>query len=175
MPNQYTKFQEASEHPTTRAFTWREWNGKKQKRGRRYTKKDVRAADGEKQSFVHTHATTNTDHDVGFHSLPSSLSASPSTSLLQYSPSSGLRMDPFCSYAVIPDHAEMAVLDHCMTLLSDPFHINLPMILRFVHTCSVGKAEQHSLEAPQSTCRPSHQYASAANHARSFSVRCHAR
>lgn len=32
-------------------------------------------------------------------------------------------MDPFRSYAVTPDHAEMAVLDHCMILLSNtPFN-----------------------------------------------------
>lgn len=123
MPNQYTKFQEASEHPTTRAFTWREWNGTKQKRGRRSNKKDARAADGEKQSLAHAYASANLDQDTEGRSFSTSSSVSPSNSLLQYSPSGGLRIDPFCSYAVTPDHAEMAVLDHCMMPLSNPsFH-----------------------------------------------------
>lgn len=120
MPNQYTKFQAASEDPTTRAFTWREWSGKKQKRGRRTNKRDIRASNGGKGDPIDGSATSGHDTDIHLSSgsaspvsIPTSTSTSPSNSLLQYSPSGGLRMDPFRSYPVTPDNAEMAVLDHC--------------------------------------------------------------
>lgn len=103
MPNQYTKFQAASEDPTTRAFTWREWTGKKQKRARvakkkRTTEKKDSPADDSTSSNADTSPTCT----------PSS------SSLILYLPSGGYRIDPFRSYPVAPDHEEMAVLDHCM-------------------------------------------------------------
>lgn len=118
MPNQYTKFQEAAaQDPTSKAFTWREWKGKKQQRGRNMKKSQkTSAVHGPKRRASNSdESTTNgsTTNKNTRTSQPLNSPLLPPSPLLVYLPSGGFRIDPFRSYPVAPNHEEMAVLDHC--------------------------------------------------------------
>lgn len=118
MPNQYTKFQAAeAQDPTSRAFTWREWTGKKQQRGRAAKRKanTATAHTTERRASNSDESTTWGASNSGTTTSLSSHS-SPASSLLLYLPSGGFRIDPFRSYPVAPNHQQMAVLDHCTYL-----------------------------------------------------------
>lgn len=168
MPNQYTKFQAAAaEDPASRAFTWREWTGKKQRRGPSVKKRAVaqvfhdveRRASSSDESIISASTGTST--------AESTLPSTPSSPLLLYLPSGGFRIDPFRSYPVAPNHEQMAVLDHCMYCRFLTFFVTI-YLTRFslIHPRTIRQAERGHPSTPRSTRRPSHQPPSALCHAR---------
>lgn len=84
MPNQYTKFKAARENGQPYEFRFKKCPGQKPKK-----QKNVRAK-----------------------TSPNQCTFTPDSVLL-YTPSNGLRIDPFRSYPVRPNQAELSVLDHC--------------------------------------------------------------
>lgn len=109
MPNQYTKFKAAVASSTPPEFRWRECTGKKQKRLRTTKKKVPLSSPGNAQRRAEDSRDERTA--VGCDSQQSQLG-----SLLRYSPSGGLRVDPFRSFPVHPDRSELAVLDYCKNI-----------------------------------------------------------
>lgn len=85
MPNQYTKFKAALENGQPYEFRFKTCPGQKPRK-----QKNVKAKIS-----------------------PSQRTVTPD-SVLIYTPSNGLRIDPFKSYPVRPNQAELSVLDHCM-------------------------------------------------------------
>ncbi|KAK5945072.1 hypothetical protein PMZ80_002275 [Knufia obscura] len=111
MPNQYTKFKAAVASSTPPEFRWRECTGKKQKRLRTTKKKVPLSSPGNAQRRAEDSRDERTA--VGCDSQQSQLG-----SLLRYSPSGGLRVDPFRSFPVHPDRSELAVLDYFLHILA---------------------------------------------------------
>lgn len=106
MPNQYTKFKTATQNSSPLEFRWREYTGKKAKRPRG-GKKTIA------QSETSSVKSSSSDGRRSGSLVRCTSVCSPTSSLLRYLPSGGLRIDPFRAYPVAPDHSELAVLDHC--------------------------------------------------------------
>lgn len=97
MPNQYTKFKAAVENGQPYEFRFKKCAGQKSRK--------------QKNARLRTSPKGQQWGD---------LSCAPKSVLL-YTPSNGLRVDPFRSYPVKPNQAELSVLDHCKSEFSTVF------------------------------------------------------
>lgn len=108
MPNQYTKFKAAVQNSEHREFRWREWDSKKQRRPKagpkKRTSKEINNAKPHQPNGDSVYDPVAIIEHI----------AKSNSSLVQYMPSGGLRIDPFKAFPVNPNKSELVVLDHCM-------------------------------------------------------------
>lgn len=120
MPNQYTKFKEASTNLRTREFRWREY-GRKGK-GSSPGSNEYTTSEPEKtsrQRLKTLHSTLKSTNDRSFHE-----GHEPEfeccDAIVKRLPGEGLRIDPFKAYPVKPTHPELEVLDYCELYAETP-------------------------------------------------------